>query len=45
VLDSAYEQAAITDTAFKAILSADLMPTKLSGDMLVVIDSSMAPLL
>ncbi len=45
VLDFAYEQAAITDAAFKAILSADLMPTKLSGDMLVVIDSSMAPLL
>jgi hypothetical protein len=42
VLDAAYEQAAMTDAAFEAILSADLIPTKLSGDILVVIDSSMA---
>jgi lipoprotein-anchoring transpeptidase ErfK/SrfK len=43
ILDRDYEQAAGTDPAFAALLLPDRDPTPLAGDLLVVIDSSAAP--
>jgi len=40
VLDADYERAAPTDAGIRALLPPDRMPTRLAGDMLVVIDSS-----
>lgn len=40
VLDVDYQQAAIDDIAFRAILPRNAEPTPLAGDMLVVVDSS-----
>jgi hypothetical protein len=40
VLDVDYQQAAIDDIAFRAILPRNAKPTPLAGDMLVVVDSS-----
>ena len=40
VLDVDYQQAAVDDVAFRAILPRDAKPTALSGDTLVVVDSS-----
>lgn len=42
VLDVDYQQAAIDDIAFRAILPRDAKPTPLAGDTLIVVDSSKA---
>ncbi len=41
VLDADYQRAALTDPRFAAIAPADLQPTPLAGDMMVVIDSAL----
>jgi hypothetical protein len=43
VLDSGYEQAAVTDIRYRALLLHDRTGSILAGDALVIVDSSVAP--
>ena len=39
VIDADYEQAAVGDIRFRALLRPDREPSRLAGDMLIVVDS------
>jgi hypothetical protein len=43
VLDAGYEQAAVTDIRYRALLLRDRTGSPLAGDALVIVDSSALP--